>query len=124
MKNFLIFLSIPFLLNMTFATKQEATAYVMKKRLDLQRFYEDSSCKEKLDIDGKIHEEKWGSWVAMKVLIDDTNALADCTPDNKEKKLKRAQHEFIICDKEVKELKNFSTRGDELPIAPTQKCSK
>ena len=121
MKTFLVLLSVPFLLNMTFATKQEATAYVMKKRLDLQRFYEESSCKEKIDVEGKIHEEKWGSWVAMKVLMDESNSLTDCQRD---KKVKRALHEFIICDKEVKEIKSASDKGDNLPIAPTQKCTK
>lgn len=121
MKHFALLALVPMMMNMTFTTKQEALSYVMKKRLDLQRFYEESTCKEKLDIEGKIHEEKWGSWVAMKVLIDESNSLADCLAD---KKLKRAQHEFIICGNEVKELKNFSTRGDNLPIPPTQKCSK
>lgn len=124
MKNFAVLLLIPMLMNMTFASKQEALTYVMKKRLDLQRFYEESTCKEKLDVEGKIHDEKWGSWMAMKVLIDDSNSLTDCTPENKDKKLKSAQHEFIICDKEVKELKNFSKKGESLPIAPTQKCIK
>lgn len=121
MKHFALLALVPMLMNMTFATKQEALSYVMKKRLDLQRFYEGSSCKEKLDIEGRIHEEKWGSWMAMKVLIDESNSLTDC---EKDKKVRKAMHEFIICDKEVKELKNFSPRGDDLPIPPTQKCPK
>jgi|GEM_PF-805412 len=121
MKHLALIALVPMLMNMTFATKQEALTYVMKKRLDLQRFYEESSCKDKIDVDGKIHEEKWGSWVAMKVLIDESNSLTDCQGD---KKVKRAMHEFIICDKEVKELKNFSAKYDELPLPPTQKCQK
>lgn len=112
---------VPLLMSMTFATKQEALGYVMKKRLDLQRFYEESPCKEKIDVEGKIHEERWGSWVAMKVLIDETNSLTDCQGD---RKVKKAMHEFIICDKEVKELKNFSAKHDELPHPPTQRCPK
>ena len=48
MKNFAVLLLIPMLMNMTFASKQEALTYVMKKRLDLQRFYEESTCKEKV----------------------------------------------------------------------------
>lgn len=114
----------------SFPSGKEALVYVLERRLQIQRLYENSSepyfgkpqekdCRKNVDLDGKLQHESWGSFLYLKILVNDHLAIGDCLIENNSK---RALYEFYICKNEVVELRSYVGINAELPNAPTMSC--
>lgn len=114
----------------SFPSSQDALVYMLERRLQIQRLYENSSepyfgkpeekkCKENIELDGRLKKEIWGEFLSLNVLVNDHLAIGDCMLENN---TKRALYEFYHCDKEVIERRSYTDINVKLPKAPTSKC--
>src|ERR1700745_2604548 len=74
-----------------FPSEKEAMVYLFQERLQIQRGFnnsidslagkpEEKTCKENVNLEGKIKKESWGSYTSFKVLMNDQMKMNDCLP--------------------------------------------
>jgi hypothetical protein len=114
----------------TFPGEKEAMVYLFQQRLQIQRSLnnsidsltgkpEEKTCKENVNVEGKIKKESWGSYTSFKVLMNDKMEMNDCLPAHN---TKRVLIEYYLCGKEVTEIKTIKKIDETLPDVPTKKC--
>ncbi|MBC7539768.1 MAG: hypothetical protein H7281_13185 [Bacteriovorax sp.] len=114
----------------SFPSSKEALVYILERKLQIQRLYENTSepyfgkpeekkCRNNVDLDGKLQKASWGRFIYLQILVNDYLAIGDCMLENNTKK---ALYEFYLCNNEVLELRSYTDINGKLPKAPTSMC--
>jgi hypothetical protein len=120
----------PIVSELTFNSYEEALDFALKKKLLIQRFYENSSepyfgkkeeknCKDNIDIQGNVEVIPGGSYFTMQILANKYFAIGDCLLENNDY---IGRYEYFICDKKVTEIKNYVEKTKPVPTKSRRAC--